>query len=138
MLEKFTDFVCLTLERYSDLKIKKTNQDRRRLLFHAVCREILKEEYNEKRVNNDVPFGGIIGINNSAIDSIFKHSKIFRLHAAYHDAFGYCKTHYNRGPGYNYIVYIPLNSCLVGHVTGLYFWIHMYICRRPLIHLLDI
>ena len=34
------------------------------------------------------PFGGLIGYETSYLDSIFRHSKVFRLHAILHDAAG--------------------------------------------------
>jgi hypothetical protein len=80
----------------------------------------------------DVPYGGIIGIGNSNLDIPFRRLKIFRLHAALHDAFGYCKTKYNEGPGYSYIINIPWNSCLIGHVTGLFYCLYLYFCRHNL------
>ena len=36
------------------------------------------------------PYGGLIGIDNSALDKYFKSFKILRLHAILHDASGFC------------------------------------------------
>lgn len=92
------------------------------MLFHAACQEILKDSYNEKIISEDVPYGGLIGIGNSRLDSILNRFAVFRVHAAFHDAYGYCKSEYNKGPGYSYIIPFPFNSCFVGHVSGLIYW----------------
>ena len=51
------------------------------------------------------------------MDSVFRYSKIFRLHAIVHDAAG--------GLGYCYEIGRGLNSCLLGHVTGLLFCLYV-------------
>ena len=66
-------------------------------------------------------FGGLIGCENSCLDSVFRYSKVFRLHAMLHDAAGAVRTHIGKGPGYCYMVEQGAKSCLLGHVTGLLF-----------------
>lgn len=132
------DFIKRTQNIYEYLKEDAVGVSQRNLLFHAICQELLKDDYDKEKVNKDVPYGSIIGIGNSYLDLIFNKMKIFRLHAAYHDAFGYCKTKYNKGPGYSYIVHLPINSCFLGHVTGLPFWLLMSLVNRTLYCKLDI
>ena len=70
-------------------------------------------------------FGGLIGNGNSCLDSVFCYSKVFRLHAIIHDAAGTVRTHSGKGPGYCYIIGRGPNSCLLGHVTGLLFYLYV-------------
>ncbi len=112
---------------YTIMKTIHKYESQRKNLFLATCRVILgPKKYNREKIMSDVPHGGIIGVNNSKLDIIFRHFKIFRLHAALHDAFGYCRSNYNEGPGYSYVVKCNFNSCLIGHVTGLIY--ATYIC----------
>ena len=43
-------------------------------------------------------FGGLIGYENSYLDSVFRYSKVFRLHAILHDAAGAVRSHTGKGP----------------------------------------
>ena len=70
-------------------------------------------------------FGGLIGYGNSCLDSVFRYSKVFRLHAKLHDAAGDVLAHTNKGPGYCYMIGRGPNSCLLGHVTGLLFCLYV-------------
>ena len=67
------------------------------------------------------PFGGLIGNGNSYLDSVFRYSKVLRLHAILHDAAGAVRLETDKGPGYCYMIGRRANSCLLGHVTGLLF-----------------
>jgi hypothetical protein len=78
------------------------------------------------------PHGGKIGIGNSALDKCLSWSKLFRLHAALHDAFGYMRSSFNVGPGYCYIWNMRCNNCLLGHVTGLAFCLKVKIFHKEL------
>ena len=64
-------------------------------------------------------FGGTIGYGVSYLDSVFRYSKVFRLHAIIHDAAGAVLLQTSKGPGYCYIIGRGPNCCLLGHVTGL-------------------
>ena len=65
--------------------------------------------------------GGLIGYGNSCLDSVFRYSKVFRLHAKLQDAAGAVRSQSGNGPGYCYMIGRGPNYCLLGHVTGLYF-----------------
>jgi hypothetical protein len=83
------------------------------------------------------PHGGKIGIGNSWLNMFFKRCKILRLHAAFHDAFGVMKNEYNVGPGYCYADTRPRpNMCFMGHISGLGFWIYIFIFHRELYNLI--
>ena len=51
-----------------------------------------------------VPYGGLMGPGKSGMDSTLNYFKIFRLHAVFHDAFGFMGGKYNGGPGYVYVL----------------------------------
>ena len=66
-------------------------------------------------------FGGLIGYGNSYLDTVFRYSKVFRLHAKLHDAAEAVRAHTGKGPGYCYMIGRGPISCLLGHVNGLFF-----------------
>ena len=70
-------------------------------------------------------FGGHIGYGNSCLDSVFRYSKVFRRHAILHDAAGAVRPQCGKGPGYCYVIGRGPNSCLLGHVTGLFFCLYV-------------
>ena len=69
--------------------------------------------------------GGLIGYGNSFLDSAFRYSKEFRLHATLHDAAGAVRSHSGKGPGYCYLIGGGPKSCLLRHVTGLLFRLYV-------------
>ena len=101
-----------------------SKNSRRKNAFLAVC-YCLNNEVDIEEINELVPFGGLIGPGNSGLDAWFKHFKIFRLHAIFHDAFGFMRSNFSIGPGYVYALTekpIFANSMLLGHLTGLSYW----------------
>ena len=70
-------------------------------------------------------FGGLIDYRNSCLDSVFRYSKVFRLHAMVHDAAGAVRSHSGKRPGYCYMIRRGPNSCLLGYVTGLLFCLYV-------------
>ena len=70
-------------------------------------------------------FGGLIGYGNSCLDSVFCYSKVFRLQAILHDAAGAVRSHSGKGPGYCYMIGRTPSFCLLGHVTGLPFFLYV-------------
>ena len=63
-------------------------------------------------------FGGTIGYGDSYLDSVFRYSKVFRLHAVLHDAAGAVRLQNGKGPGYSYMIGRGPNCCLLGHVIA--------------------
>ena len=55
-------------------------------------------------IDQKCKFGGLIGYVNSYLDSVFRYSKVFRLHAILHDAAGAVRAHSGKGPGYCYMI----------------------------------
>ena len=45
------------------------------------------------------PFGGLIGPGDRLMDKWLKHFRIFRLHAIFHDAFGFMRSNFGEEPG---------------------------------------
>ena len=75
-------------------------------------------------MDQNVPFGGLIGYGNSCID-FFANLKIFRLHALLYDAAGSVKSTTHEEPGYGFVLPRFSSSCFLGHVTGLFFCIYI-------------
>ena len=105
---------------YPGLKKSFEHNSVRKNLFLSACfcwdsRLYLRE------MDQKFKFGGTIGYGDPYLDSIFRYSKVFRLHANLHDAAGAVRVHSVKGPGYCYMIGRGPNSCLLGHVTGLIF-----------------
>lgn len=95
------------------------NNTPRKNLFLATC-FFISPDIDIQKVSAECPYGGIIGIGDSRLESILGSYRLFQLHAAFHDACGYMKTRFDLGPGYVYAFSsCQINSCLLGHITGL-------------------
>ena len=70
-------------------------------------------------------FGGTIGYGDLYLTSLFRRFKLFRLDAVIHDAAGAVLAHSNKELGYCFKIGRRLSSCLLGHVTGLLFCLHV-------------
>ena len=84
--------------------------------FLAVC-YCLDKNVNPYDINDFAPHGGLIGPSKSYMDRSFKYFKLFRMHAVFHDAFGFM-SNFNLGPGYVYAVTekpLFVNNMLLGH-----------------------
>ena len=100
------------------LKLSFEHNSVRKNLFLSSCfcwdsRLFLRE------MDQKFKFGGTIGYGNSYLELIFRHFKVFRLHAILHDAAGAVRAHGGKGLGYCYMIGRGPNSCLLGHVSGL-------------------
>ena len=78
-------------------------------------------------MDQNFKFGVTIGYGDTYLEVLFRHFKIFRLHAILHGAAGAVRAHSGRGPGYCYMIGRGPNSCLLGHVTGLLFCLYVKI-----------
>ena len=90
-----------------------------------------------REVDQKLKFGGLIGYGNYCLDSVFCYSKIFRLLAILHDAAGAVRLPTGNGPGYCYMIGRGPNCCLLGHVTGLLFCLHVKIFSPSIFNLID-
>lgn len=112
------------------LSIKFKTNSKRKNYFLAAC--MYHTGYKEVDIiNQDCPYGGQIGIGNSnpLLEQILSVSKVFRLHAVLHDASGYVRRVYDVGPGYIYALghSQKINSCFLGHLSGLAYCVFLKI-----------
>ena len=78
-----------------------------------------------REVDQTFLHGGKVGHGDSYLHSVFRYSKLFRLHAILHDAAGAVRAHSGKGLGCCYMIGRGPNSCLLGHVTGLLFCLYV-------------
>ena len=90
--------------------------------FLAVCM-FIDPNSDLQVINKLAPHAGLIGPGNSRLHEYLKHLKILRTHAAFHDAYGFMNEEYGLGPGYVYMVSNFPSHFLLGHLTGVLFWI---------------
>ena len=83
-----------------------------------------------------IKFGGTIDYGYSLLDSVFRYSKVFRLHAILHDAVGAVRLQTGKRPGYCYTTGRGSNSCLLGHKTALLFCLHVKIFLPSIFNLI--
>ena len=100
------------------------NNTARKNLFLATCYQ-LGAVFEMEDISDECPYGGIIGMGNLCLEGYLGRYKLFRLHAALHDAAGYMKQRFKVGPGYVYAIPFPGNNCLLGHLTGLLFCVYI-------------
>ena len=103
----------------------------RKNYFLAACFHI-DNTVDYEFINTHCPHGGIIGIDNSRLEILLGNYKLFRLHAILHDACGYMKAHNNIGPGYIYAVSCSLNSCFLGHISGIVFGTYLKFVKKEI------
>ena len=103
------------------------------VLFLSVCK-FIKPDICVEEVSQAYTYGGMVGYGNSIwMDATFGRMKIFRLHAAFHDAFGFMKSEFDEGPGYCYCIggrYSVTNNFLLGHISGLLYWVFVLTFHR--------
>ena len=95
--------------------------------FLAVC-YCLDKNVNLHDINDFAPYGGLIGPGKSYMDRCLNYFKLFRMHAVFHDAFGFMKSNFDLGPGYVYAVTekpLFVNNMLLGHLSGLAYWVYL-------------
>ena len=91
-----------------------------------------------REMDQKFKFGATIGYGDSyLVDSLFRYSKVFRLHAILHDAAGAVRAHSAKRPGCCYMIGRRPNSCLLGHVTGLLFCLYIKSFLPSIFNLFD-
>ena len=111
---------------YPGLKISFEHNSVRKNLFLSAC-FCWDSSLSLHEMDQKFEFGGLIGYGNSCLDSVFRYSKVFRLHAILHDAAGAVQSHSSKGLGYCYMIGGGPNSCFLGHLTGLLFCLYVKI-----------
>ena len=119
----------------SILSMFPTNEKRKNC-FLAACK-IWYRNVDLDEIDQKFPHGGRIGYGNSLLDFFLARSKIFRLHAILHDSAGAVKTTTDEGPGYCYMLPQLPSSCLLGHITGLFFCLYIKVCHPHIFKILD-
>ena len=129
-------FLISVFRLYPGMKMTFKRNSVRKNLFLSACfcwdSALILHEMDQK-----FKFGGLIGYGNSYLDSVFRYSKVFRLHAILHDAAGAARAHSSKGPGYCYMIGRGPNFCLLGHVTGLLFCIYVKIFLPSIFNSVD-
>ena len=90
-----------------------------------------------REMDQKFKFGGLIGYGNSCLDSVFRYSKVFRLHAILQDAAESVRSQTGKGPRYCYMIGRGPNSCLLGHLTGLLFCLYVKVFLPSIFNSVD-
>ena len=93
-------------------------------VFLAVCLYVDKT-IDLNQVNSRASLGGNIEAGDSLLHNYLQFSKVLRMHAIFHDAFGYIRSVNNVGPGYVYTLTTEKyfkNSMLLSPLSGILFW----------------
>ena len=119
-------FLISVFRLYPGFKMLFEHNSVRKNLFLSAC-FCCDSGITLREMDQKLKFGGLIDYGNSYLDSVFRYSKVFRLHAILHDAAGAVRSHTGKGPGYCYMIGRGPNSCLLGHVAGLIFCLYVKI-----------
>ena len=106
------------------LKMSFEHNSVRKNLFLSACL-CWDSRLSLREADQKIKFGGTIRYRNSYLEFLFRHFKVFRLHAILHDTAGALRAHRGNGPGYCYMIGRGANSSLLGHVTGLIFCLNV-------------
>ena len=123
-------------ETYKKIEKEYSQYGERFLYFLATCLH-LDPEIDLVIALKLRPYGGLIGIDNSALDKYFKSFKILRLHAILHDASGFVYEYSEKGPGYSYVLPCSVTNEYLGHVTGIAFCLYVKSFENSLFNLLE-
>ena len=123
-------FLISVFRSYPGLKMSFEHNSVRKSLFLSAC-FCCDSRFSLHEMDQNFKFGGLIGYGNSYLDSVFRYSKVFRLHAILHVAAGAVGSHKGKGPGYCYMNGRGPISCLLGHVTGLLFCLYVNLFLPP-------
>ena len=120
------DILCLmsVFRLYPGFKMSFERNSFRKNLFQSAC-FCWDSRLSLRGMGQKFEFGGTIGYRDPYLEFLFRHFKVFRLNAILHDAVGAVRAHSGRGPGYCYMIGRGPNSCLLGHVTGLFFCLYV-------------
>ena len=126
-------------EIYTSLKQTYPDNSNRRNYFLAACSLffVISDNLNYDILINLRPYAGLIGIDNSSLDKYLKNCKILRLHAILHDAAGFIHEFHQQGPSYCYMLPWNCNNSLLGHLSGIAFWIFNKLKKPDFYHLLE-
>ena len=129
-------FLMSNFRLYPGLKMIFEHNSVRKNLFLSAC-FCWDSRLSSRQMDQKFKLCGTIGYGDSYLDSVFRYSKVFRLHAILHDAAGAVRVHSGKGPGYCYMIGRGPNCCLLGHVTGLFFCLYVKIFLPSFFNLID-
>ena len=109
---------------YPVLKLSFKHISARKNLFLKAC-FCWDARLSLREMDRKFEYAGTVGYGDSYLDYLFCHSKVLRLQALPHDVAGALRSLSDKGPGYSCIVGPRAKSCLLGHVTGLFFCLHV-------------
>ena len=116
-------FLISVFRLHPGLKTSFEHKSVRKNLFLSAC-FCWDSGLSLRQMDQKIKFGGLIGNGSSYLDSVFRYSKVFRLQAILHDAAGAVRSHSGKVPGCCNKIGRGPNSCLLGDVTGLFFWLY--------------
>ena len=117
-------FLISVFRLYPGIKMTFEHKSVRKNLFLSAC-FCWDSGLSLREMDQKFKFGGLIGYGNSCLDSVFRYSKVFRLHAILRDAAGAVRAYSGKRPGYCYMIGRGPISCLLGPVTGLLFCLYV-------------
>ena len=123
-------------EIYEQIKVDYPEYSEHFVYFLA-ARHYLDQDIKLEIVLKLRPYAGLIGIDNSSLDTYLNSYKFFRLQATLHDASRFIAEHSQKGPGYSYVSPCPITNAYIGHMTGLTFCLFVKKFKRNLFNLLD-
>ena len=80
-------FLMSVFRLYPGLKMTFKHNSARKKLFLSAC-FCWDSGLSLREMDQKLKFGALIDYGNSGLDSVFRYSKVFRLHAILHDAAG--------------------------------------------------
>ena len=92
-------FLMSIFRLYTGLKMSFEHKSVHKTVFLSAC-FCWDSRFSLREMDQKFKSAGLIGNGNSYLDSVFRYSKIFRLHAILHDAAGAVRAHNGKGPGY--------------------------------------
>ena len=108
------------------LKMLFENNSVRKNLFLSAC-FCWDSRLSLREMDQNFKFDGTIVYGDSYLEILFRHFKVFRLHAILYDAAEAVQAHSGKRLGYCFMIGRGPNSCLLGHVTGLLFCLYVKI-----------
>ena len=119
-------FLMSVFRRHRGFKMSFENNSVRKNLILSVC-FCWDSILSLREMDQNFKIGGTIGYVNTYLESFFRLFNTFKLHAILDDAAAAVRAHSGKGAGYCYKIGRGPNSCLLGHVTGLLFCLHVKI-----------
>ena len=119
-------FLMSIFRLYPGLKMSFEHNSVRKNLFLSAC-FCWDSRLSLREMDQKFKFGGTIGYGDSYLEFLFRHFKVYRLHAKLHDGAGAVWAQSGKRRGYCYMIGRGPNSCLLGHVTGLLFCLYVKI-----------